>query len=663
MNFLQTIIELSARVTGTANIKGLSSSIKDVQFQAKNATRTFSDLRSTIAGVASVLAVREVALYGKSIIDLADSLDELSEKSGITVESLAGISRVASVEGIEVEKLGTSFVKLANKIEDARGGSDSAIRLFKNLGVTLSDTNGRALSTDEIFFQIADQFQKTADGAGKASIATDIFGKSGAEMIPVLNKGSQALKEFSGSISTKFAKDSAEFNDNLKRLSGSLRLNIAKEMPNLISNLNSLTLTLQAVTSEGSAFLGVVSAITGTIGLLSKAVEFVIVRFELLTTGFKVLGVAFDSVFNKKSLEERLQVFKSGIAGVVDSTKSNFARLNNIFSGSPEEYGPKPPPGFDKPPPPSNDKRSDIETRMEREANAIEKLKQEITGLKNTRDLDRKAIELTAFEYDKLKIEIEEKNKAEKESVNFTKENKKQYMELTDEVIRLKKEFIDLKQAQSESFSFGAKEALRDYLQSARDVATQTKNLFSRAFLGMEDAIVQFVQTGKLSFADLARQIEADLIRIAIRQAVVFGINSALGGTDVVRTFSGSSAGAKFGGLGGNYQFANGGIMTEFGSVPLRKYASGGIANRPQMALFGEGSMPEAYVPLPDGRSIPVTMNGGNGSISVVVNVGAGGNDVQGANDPRSKELGNVIASAVKNQILIEKRPGGLLYA
>ena len=54
--------------------------------------------------------------------------------------------------------------------------------------------------------------------------------------------------------------------------------------------------------------------------------------------------------------------------------------------------------------------------------------------------------------------------------------------------------------------------------------------------------------------------------------------------------------------------FANGGIMSDLGPVPLRKYAKGGIANSPQMALFGEGGMNEAYVPLPDGRSIPVSL-------------------------------------------------------
>ena len=70
--------------------------------------------------------------------------------------------------------------------------------------------------------------------------------------------------------------------------------------------------------------------------------------------------------------------------------------------------------------------------------------------------------------------------------------------------------------------------------------------------------------------------------------------------------------------------FAGGGIMTADGMLPLRQYAGGGIANSPQMSVFGEGSTPEAYVPVPSGR-IPVEMKGPANSnqrpIQVTINV------------------------------------------
>jgi hypothetical protein len=78
----------------------------------------------------------------------------------------------------------------------------------------------------------------------------------------------------------------------------------------------------------------------------------------------------------------------------------------------------------------------------------------------------------------------------------------------------------------------------------------------------------------------------------------------------------GNSGGGFLGGLfsgigdfiGGLFKFENGGIMTSAGALPLHRYATGGIADRPQLALFGEGRGPEAFVPLPDGRRIPVHM-------------------------------------------------------
>ncbi len=71
------------------------------------------------------------------------------------------------------------------------------------------------------------------------------------------------------------------------------------------------------------------------------------------------------------------------------------------------------------------------------------------------------------------------------------------------------------------------------------------------------------------------------------------------------------------------FAFANGGVMTSRGALPLNYYAGGGVANSPQLAMFGEGRSPEAYVPLPDGRSIPVNINvpKGAGSSGPVTNI------------------------------------------
>lgn len=107
--------------------------------------------------------------------------------------------------------------------------------------------------------------------------------------------------------------------------------------------------------------------------------------------------------------------------------------------------------------------------------------------------------------------------------------------------------------------------------------------------------------------------------------------------------------------------FADGGIMSQSGPMDLKRYARGGVANSPQLAMFGEGSTPEAYVPLPDGRSIPVTMRGAGSG----VNVGAINITVENTGDDLTpaaqKQLAGQVKGIVLSTLANERRSGGML--
>ena len=114
------------------------------------------------------------------------------------------------------------------------------------------------------------------------------------------------------------------------------------------------------------------------------------------------------------------------------------------------------------------------------------------------------------------------------------------------------------------------------------------------------------------------------------------------------------------------FQFKDGGIMSSSGSLPLKKYAKGGIASSPQLALFGEGRMNEAFVPLPDGRSIPVTMTGGSGdNVTIQVNITESGESVKssGKSAQDYKQMTDRITAVVREELVKQKRPGGMLYS
>lgn len=166
---------------------------------------------------------------------------------------------------------------------------------------------------------------------------------------------------------------------------------------------------------------------------------------------------------------------------------------------------------------------------------------------------------------------------------------------------------------------------------------------------GTMDAMTKLVMTGKADFKSLAGSIIADIIRINLQKAIGGAISSA---TSWVAT---------------SLAFANGGIMTEMGSAPLKKYASGGVARSPQLALFGEGSMPEAYVPLPDGRTIPVTMKGGasGGNVQINININKDGGETssaEGGDAQAYRRMGDRVKSVVREELALQKRPGGMLY-
>ena len=209
---------------------------------------------------------------------------------------------------------------------------------------------------------------------------------------------------------------------------------------------------------------------------------------------------------------------------------------------------------------------------------------------------------------------------------------------------RLKKARED---SEGRSIGKGLQDGVKSYLEEMGTLAEGIAGVTKGALKGLEDQLVNFVTTGKANFKELARSILADMSRIIIQQMVMKPLLQGLGGLFGVK-------------------FADGGIMTDNGPMPLRKYAGGGIANTPQLAMFGEGSTPEAYVPLPDGRRIPVALRGAGGGggnpINVSVSVDAKGTSVQG-DGGRGEQLGRVVAQAVQAELIKQKRPGGLLTA
>ena len=241
---------------------------------------------------------------------------------------------------------------------------------------------------------------------------------------------------------------------------------------------------------------------------------------------------------------------------------------------------------------------------------------------------------------------------------------------------KLKKSYAEM-QNLGNNATYGIAKGTQDYISGIGTLADSIAGATKGAFSQLETELTSFFETGKLNFKAFADYAIKELMRIVLEQTLLKPLAQGIGGLFgggggfLGGLFGGGAAASS--GLGNaafsagfnvpSFSFANGGIMSASGSMPLHSYAGGGIANSPQLALFGEGSMNEAYVPLPDGRRIPVAMNGGGGGGTTVnVSVDAKGSSVQG-NGGQSAALGRAIAASVQAELIKQKRPGGLLAA
>jgi lambda family phage tail tape measure protein len=242
----------------------------------------------------------------------------------------------------------------------------------------------------------------------------------------------------------------------------------------------------------------------------------------------------------------------------------------------------------------------------------------------------------------------------------------------------------------------GATSAFSNYLESARNIAGQTRDLFSNAFSSMEDAVVNFAITGKLSFADFTKSILADMARIATRQASSALLSSLVGAATSYFTGGGSgnglaagSAGATSSNLGASqagyssaYLQADGGAWAN----GVQMFANGAaftnsIVSKPTafgMAGGGLGVMGEAG----EEAIMPLTRTaGGQLGVRAISGGGSGGGNVynfpvavsvqtQGSGGAASTEdttqLGKGIQQAAKAEaetaIARALQPGGSIW-
>lgn len=256
-----------AKLTLTA-VDQTRAAFDSVRRNLGDVERTAGSLRSTLAGIGVGLSAGALVGFVRTAIDAADNLGKLSQRVGVTVESLSELQYAGKLADVSTEQLGDGLRKLSVNLQEAAGGSKEFQAAFAAVGISAAELGN--LKADAALGGIADAFARADDGAAKTALAVKLFGRAGADLIPLLNQGSAGLRDAAdearrfGLVITSDAARAAEtFNDNLTRLSSSaqsLGITLANAvLPAVTEFTNELLDGEKAFGSFGSALASIVT--------------------------------------------------------------------------------------------------------------------------------------------------------------------------------------------------------------------------------------------------------------------------------------------------------------------------------------------------------------------------------------------------------------------
>lgn len=182
-------------------------------------TVTIATAAVTAFAAGTVYAMKKAAEYG-------DRIDKMSQKIGMSRKSFQEWDYIMSQNGGNVETLQMGFKTLVTQIEGVQKGSKDSIKAFQALGVSVKDNNGNFRVADDVFNDVIRKLQQVKDPTQKMILANRLFGRSAAELRPLLNQEASAIDELREKankmgliLSEQDVKNAVKFSDTMDTFS------------------------------------------------------------------------------------------------------------------------------------------------------------------------------------------------------------------------------------------------------------------------------------------------------------------------------------------------------------------------------------------------------------------------------------------------------------
>lgn len=254
-------------------------------------------LKGAFAGAAIGAAIQQTV---SALLNTAEAMDEVSKsaaKFGIATEDLIGLKQAAEFSGVSFGALETGFKRLSSAMADVSSGrAGDAPDTLKQLGINVKNADGTLRSSADVFRDLADQFSKMPAGAEKTAAAVRVFGRAGADMIPLLNEGAEGLAEFTKQteeLGLAFNDTSGamaeQFNDNLTKLGQASEGAKTQLMVGLLPALVEISNAFADSAGTGDTFRLIGEKIGKVMLLLQQDIKSVVAQFKYFAAPVEAL--------------------------------------------------------------------------------------------------------------------------------------------------------------------------------------------------------------------------------------------------------------------------------------------------------------------------------------------------------------------------------------
>jgi lambda family phage tail tape measure protein len=504
----------------------------------------------------------------REAINFADKINDVAKANEMSVQSVLRMSQALSTNGGNADDAGKLMASFANKVDEAAQGGAKAQKAFTSIGVSLKDL--RTLTPEQLFEKTAKSLAAVEDTTKRNAMAMDIFGRA--------IRGTD-IKGFADELEktkTKFAGAEEAF----------------KSIGNSVDRLDRFFLNLKVSLAEKLA--PAFEYVTVAMENWQKSAQNTVNRFAEIRKEAGWWAAWKDKEgFGKYEFAERGSVQGANIPSIMSGVGGMAAPKKDVRDVLK-----------------AKDTEADAEAKKAKEAlkRQQEFYEKEMLVSQAKGERLRKENELAfAFENErKLQLElfdIEEKRKQLTLGDQYGRKMSDKQANAWAEAEKARAQETYAMAEQQRTFEFGWKKAFASYADSAANAAKLGEQAFVSVTQNLEQALDNFVETGKLSFSDLAGSIIRDLIKIQLKAQATSIFQSSGIGNFFSSIFSG------FGGGGGGRGDFTGGI---------KLFADGGEPPVGMPSIVGERG-PELFVPKTAGTVIPNNKIGSMGGGPQVV--------------------------------------------